>query len=190
MEQITNESMCFFTQQVFLIGTYNEDGTANFAPISWISFTAGPPCCLVISIYGKNGKKHTTQNILRTGVLSATVVTPDLLPFAEQHNAATQHDHATLSQTFTRGHVLNVPLIEHTKWSYECEVIQTVSIGDCDTFFAKFKQVNVQEDVQMLDFIDLQKIQPVVYSPDHYFSIGDPLGRIGDYADSIKTNEK
>ncbi len=185
MEQITNESMCFFTQQVFLIGTYNEDGTTNFAPISWISFTAGPPCCLVISIYGKNGKKHTTQNILRTGVLSATVVTPDLLPFAEQHNAATQQDHIALPQTFTRGRVLDVPLIENTKWSYECEVIQSVTIGDCDTFFAQFRQVNVREDVQEMDFFDLRKIQPVVYSPAHYFSIGEHLGRIGDYAGPV-----
>jgi hypothetical protein len=42
--------------------------------------------------------------------------------------------------------------------------------------------VNVREDVQALDFIDLCAINPVVYSPNHYFTVGEHLGKIGDYA--------
>jgi len=38
MEMIKNNTPCFFTQQVFLIGTYNEDRNERFAPISWISY--------------------------------------------------------------------------------------------------------------------------------------------------------
>jgi flavin reductase (DIM6/NTAB) family NADH-FMN oxidoreductase RutF len=182
MEVINEHSACFFTQQLFLIGTYNEDGSPNFAPISWVSFTWGPPCCLVVSIYGGKRKKQTSQNIERTGHLSATVVTPDLLPFVEQHNLATQREGVVLPQEIEPGKVLNVPLLKGAKWSYECEVIQSVHIGDCDTHFAAFKRVNVREDVQALDFIDLTRINPVVYSPDHYFTIGEHIGKIGDYA--------
>ena len=182
MEKITKDSGCFFTQQLFLIGTTNEDGSANFAPISWVSFTWGPPCCLVISINGTTRKKQTTQNIERTKVLSATVVTPDLLAFAEQHNRATQREGITLPQEFERGKVLDVPLIKGAKWSYECEVIQTVRIGGCDTHFAAFRQVNVRADVQALPFFDLREINPVVYSPGNYFTVGEHLGEIGDYA--------
>jgi flavin reductase (DIM6/NTAB) family NADH-FMN oxidoreductase RutF len=182
MEAITDRSACFFTQQLFLIGTYNEDGTANFAPISWISFTAGPPCCLVISVYGGERKKQTAQNIERTGLLSATVVTPDLLPFVEQHNLATRREDVVIPHEVEPGKALNVPLLKGAKWSYECEVIQSVRVGECDTCFAAFKRVNVREDVQALDFIDLCAINPVVYSPNHYFTVGEHLGKIGDYA--------
>ena len=52
-----NNDPCFFTQQLFLIGTYDEDGTAHFAPISWISYTWGEPSCLVISMDGKKQTK-------------------------------------------------------------------------------------------------------------------------------------
>ncbi len=183
MEAINEHSACFFTQQLFLIGTYNQDGRANFAPISWISYTAGPPCCLVISVYGGKRKKQTAQNIERAGCLSATVVTPGLLPFAEQHNLSTQREGVVLPQAVVPGRVLQVPLLQDAKWSYECEVIQSVRIGVCDTYFAAIKSVNVRGDVQALDFIDLRAINPVVYSPDHYFTVGEHLGKIGDYSE-------
>ena len=72
MEKPANNSPCFFTQQVFLIGTYNEDGKENFAPISWVSYTWGEPGCLIISMHGN---KQTKRNFERTKQLSATVVT-------------------------------------------------------------------------------------------------------------------
>ena len=181
MEKITAENASFFTQQPFLIGTYNEDGSAHFAPISWISYTWGPPSCLVISINGRTRKKQTTTNILRTGVLSATLITPDLLPFAEQNNRATHSTTFIPTESFTRGCVLDVPLIDAAKWSYECRVIQNVSIGECETFFAAIEHVNVSAQVQALDFYDLRQINPVIYSDNNYFSIGEHLGEIGDF---------
>lgn len=181
MNAIRNDSACFFTQQLFLIGTYNEDGSPNFAPISWVSFTWGPPACLIISISGKVRKKRTAQNIERTGLVSATVVTPDLLPFVEQHNRSTRRAGVVIEHEVEPGKALKVPLLKGAKWSYECEIIQSVQIGACDTYFAAFKSVNVREDVQKLGFIDLREINPVVYSPNNYFLIGEHLGEIGDF---------
>jgi flavin reductase (DIM6/NTAB) family NADH-FMN oxidoreductase RutF len=136
----------------------------------------------VISINGTTRKKQTSINIERTGILSATIVTPDLLPFTEQHNRATQQDGVCISQEVESGKILNVPLLKGAKWSYECEVIKTVRIGGCDTHFAAFKNVNVRDDIQKLDFIDLRAINPVIYSPDNYFTVGEHIGRIGDYS--------
>lgn len=183
MEAFTKDSACFFTQQVFLIGTYNEDGSANFAPISWVSFTDGSPCCLIITISSKKRVKQTTSNIERTGLLSATVVTPDLLPFAERCNKATAREGAQQPPEVEAGKVLDVPLLKNTKWSYECKVVKTVQIGECTTFFAAFESINVRKDVQNLEFIDLREINPVLYSSDSYFLVGDYMGVIGDYAD-------
>jgi len=182
MEAITKDSARFFTQQPFLIGTYDEDDSPRFAPISWISFTQGPPACLVISINGTTRKKQTSVNIERSGLLSATIITPDLLPFAEQHNQATYREASGIFQEIEAGKVLHVPLLKGSKWSYECEVIRSVRIGDCDTHFAAFRHVNVREDVQSLAFLDLRKIDPVVYASGRYFTIGEYIGAIGDYA--------
>ena len=181
MDNFDINSRCFFTQQVFLIGTYNEDGTPNFAPISWISYTAGKKSCLVISI---GGTKQTQRNIKRIGMLSATVLTPDLLPFAECCNAYTKNEKLRNNVTpeFCKGNLLDVPLIVDAKWSYECKVIHTVSLGESHTYFAEFEKVNVHPDILKLDFIDLRAINPVVYSPNNYFTIGEHIGEIGDYS--------
>ena len=137
MLNIKHTDRCFFTQQVFMIGTNNEDGSENFAPISWISFTCGEPNCLVISM---GGKKQTKINIERDSILSATVLTPDLLTFAEACNSYTSND--TLQKEarpeFERGRVLDVPLIKDAKWSYECKILKTVD-------FSVFSKIEVKQ---------------------------------------------
>ena len=62
--------------------------------------------------------KRTRYNIDRTGVLSATVLTADLLPFAECHNAYTKNEAllGTVTPEFCPGKVLNIPLIQNAEW--------------------------------------------------------------------------
>lgn len=174
-----NNDPCFFTQQLFLIGTYDEDGTAHFAPISWISYTWGEPSCLVISM---DGKKQTKDNVNRTGKLSATVATPDMLPFVESCNESTRNPDKIVTVETEKGKVVDVPLIANAKFSYECEILKTVDIGEVRTYFAEIKNINVREDIQKLEFYDLREINPVIYSPWNYFTVGEHLGAIGDYS--------
>ncbi len=181
MEHLETQNPCFFTQQVFLIGTYCEDGMAHFAPISWVSYTAGSPACLVISMAGR---KATKENIKRTGLLSATVATPDMLPFLDQYNAATRkRDRAgELPIEVETGAVLGVPLIQHAPFSYECQILQTVLLGETHTYFAQIKSINLTEAVKDMDFLDLRAINPLIYSPYNYFTVGKHLGKIGDFS--------
>lgn len=179
--ELKNNTPCFFTQQVFLIGTYDENGGERFAPISWISYTWGEPSCLVISI---GGTKRTKENIVRTKLLSATIVTLDLLPFCEQFNRATYNEGKkdTFAYSIENGKILDVPLLAGAKFSYECQVIKTVEIGTTHTYFAEIKNINASEKILDLDFFDLREINPVVYSPMNYFTIGNHLGKIGDFS--------
>ena len=68
-------SMC--VQPSFIIGTNNEDGSANFAPITWASATheEGDGYLFIISM---SGTKTTKKNVLRTGIFSANLVCKDI----------------------------------------------------------------------------------------------------------------
>lgn len=72
----THFSMC--VQPAFIIGTNNEDGTHNFAPITWVSITNEKEndYLLIISM---SGTKRTKQNVIRTGVLSVNLVSTDMI---------------------------------------------------------------------------------------------------------------
>ena len=78
---------------------------------------------------------------------------------------------------------MDAPVLNESRWVYECEVEKAVPIGESTTFFCRIK--NVQIDDRLEDFdpfgIDLTKLNPVIYSG-MYHSIGKLLGKIGDFS--------
>ncbi|MDO4318693.1 MAG: flavin reductase family protein [Lachnospiraceae bacterium] len=174
-------SMC--VQPAFLIGTNNEDGTHNFAPITWISVTneRDNDYLLVISMFGT---KMTKKNVIRTGKLSVNLVSTDMLGlmdyFGTHHAKDGKKD--GISYKVCRGEVVDVPILDISRWVYECEVVRSVETGESTTFFCEIKNVQVDEKLACDDTfdIDLTKLEPVIYSG-MYHSIGELLGKIGDF---------
>lgn len=173
--------MC--VQPAFIVGTNNEDGSPNFAPITWVSVTheEGEGYLLVISM---SGTKRTKQNVLRTGIFSANLVSTDMLPlmdyFGSRHGESGKKD--ALSYAVCRGEVLDVPVLDISRWVYECEVSKTVQTGDSATFFCHIRNIQLDERLQCSDpfDVDLSCLDPVIYSG-RYHSIGKMLGAIGDF---------
>ena len=173
------QSMC--VQPTFLIGTYGADGTVNFAPITWVSVTwdeAGYR--LVISM---NGSKKTKQNLAVRPMLSANLVSCDMLEMLDYYGLRTGLDGAKDGQNYEvgEGEVLPVPTLGASRWVYECEAQKMVTIGDTDTYFCPIRNVQVADIGLDVAHIDLTKLDPVIYSGD-YHSIGAHLGTIGDFA--------
>ncbi len=176
----THFSMC--VQPSFIIGTNNEDGSYNFAPITWVSATCEKEDYLiVISIFGT---KRTKQNINRTGIFSANLVSVDMLAlmdyFGTRHAADGKKD--DVSYTVSKGEVLDVPVLGASRWVYECKVEKSVDIGESTTYFCKIKNIQVDENFFCKDTydVDLTKLDPVIYSG-KYHSIGALLGQIGEF---------
>lgn len=180
--KLTVEDASFFMQQLHLIGTGNPDGSARFVPISWLSYTWGPPRCLVVSMFGS---KQTKENIARTGLLSAAVVTRDLLPLADRFGGDRKSPElvAEMEGLAVPGKVLKVPVLWDAKFSYECQVLRTVKLGKTHTYFAEIKGVSARnpEVVEAGDYLDALKLDPVVYTDFHYFALGEDLGPMGAY---------
>ena len=174
-------SMC--VQPSFIIGTNNADGSANFAPITWVSVTqeAGDGYLLVISMFGT---KQTKQNVLRTGMFSANLVSMDMLPlmdyFGSRHARDGKKDEVQYG--VSRGEVLDVPILDQSRWVYECEVSRTIETGDSTTFLCPIRNIQMDERLTCKDIfdVDLTILDPVIYSG-KYHSIGKLLGNIGDF---------
>ena len=174
-------SMC--VQPAFILGTNNEDGTANFAPITWVSVTqeSGDGYMLVVSMFGT---KRTKQNVLRTGMFSANLVSVDMLPlmdyFGSRHAADGKKDR--FDYAVSRGEVLDVPVLDQSRWVYECEVARTVETGNSTTFFCPVRNIQMDERLSCRDLfdVDLTVLDPVIYSG-KYHSLGKLLGDIGDF---------
>ncbi|MBO4618021.1 MAG: flavin reductase family protein [Lachnospiraceae bacterium] len=180
-------SMC--VQPSFIIGTNNEDGSYNFAPITWVSATQGEDAgyFLVISMFGT---KRTKLNVVRTGVLSANLVSKDMLQLMDYFGSKHAKDGKKndISYGVSLGEVLDVPTLDASRWVYECEVVRSVETGDSTTFFCRIRNIQMDEKLSPKDIfdIDLSVLDPVIYSG-KYHSLGKVLGNIGDFCKSDKT---
>lgn len=178
-------SMC--VQPSFIIGTNNEDGSYNFAPITWISATheEGDGYLLVISMFGT---KRTKQNVIRTGLFSANLVSTKMLPLMDYFGTKHAKDGKKNDMPYnvSRGAVLDVPTLDESPWVYECEVARSVETGDSTTFFCHIKNIQIDERLSPRDIfdIDLTMLDPVIYSG-KYHSLGKLLGEIGDFSSSF-----
>ena len=171
-------SMC--VQPAFIIGTYNENGSANFAPITWVSVTwKDDHYMLVISM---NGSKQTKLNIAKNKMLSANLVSTDMLILVDYFgsNSGKEIVKDGILYEHSRGGVLHVPTLDMSRWVYECEVSDVFQTGDSDTYFCPVKDVQVDEKIDVSAGIDLTLFDPVIYSG-RYHSIGECLGKIGDF---------
>ena len=174
-------SMC--VQPAFIIGTNNEDGTANFAPITWISATNEEPggYLLVISMFGT---KQTKRNVIRTGIFSANLVSVEMLPLMDYFGSrgGKNGKKDEIPYDVSRGEVLDVPVLDQSRWVYECEIEKTLETGASTTFFCKIRNIQIDERLKCKDIfdVDLTVLDPVIYSG-RYHSLGKMLGGIGDF---------
>lgn len=181
----THFSMC--VQPTFIIGTNNEDGSHNFAPITWVSVTCEKDhdYLLVISMHGT---KMTKQNVIRTGILSVNLASTDMLELVDYFGLHHAKDHKKdeISYNVCRGEVVDVPILGASRWVYECEVVRSVETGESTTFFCQIKNVQVDEELACDGTfnIDLTKFDPIVYSG-MYHSVGKLLGKIGDFSKQV-----
>ena len=158
-------SMC--VQPAFIIGTDNEDGSANFAPITWVSVTheAGDGYLMVISM---SGTKRTKQNVERAGIFSANLVSTDMLPLMDYLGTRHAKDGKKdgMAYAVSRGEVLDVPVLV---------------TGDSTTFFCPIRNIQMDARLRCADpfDVDLTVLDPVIYSG-KYYSLGELLGSIGD----------
>lgn len=169
-------------QPGFIIGTYNEDGTPDFAPITWVSKTCekDDDCLIIISMFGT---KKTKQNAHRTKQLSINLVSTDMLMLMDYFGQTSGKEGIKddVPYTYDKGICVSAPTLDLSRWVCECEVDEIVTTGQSDTFFCKVKNVQVDERIDVdTNGIDLTRFDPVIYSG-NYHSIGKYLGMIGDF---------
>jgi len=163
-----------YPMPVFIIGTYNADGTPNAMNAAW----GGMADTEIISIC--LGEHRTTRNIFARKAFTvsmadaANVVAADFVGIVsgEQHpdKVAKAGWHTTKSE------FVDAPLIEELPMALECEFLSY----DENTGLLLGKIVNVcaEETILTDGVIDLTKFRPITYDPcgHGYYTLGDKVG--------------
>lgn len=189
----------FCTQQMFLYGTYKDDGTPDFGLFCWFSYLNAPAVkdegngMGVMACIG--GEKLTKDLIRENGVFSANLVTEDMLPLADYYGIVSgraDKDKMRYMPTVENGRVLNVPTIVESPVSMELQVFQEIHLeSGSDIFLCKIMCETMREDLadKNVPFIDRYKTVKQVLSggEEHYVSAdGRDLGSWGEPMKKLK----
>ena len=170
------KAMCY-PMPVFIIGTYNADGTPNAMNAAWggISEEAEITICI-------DSEHKTAENLLSRKAFTVSMATAKMLNACDYVGIVSGNKvpdkfakagfHATQSQ------FVDAPLIDELPMALECQVISY----DVETCRLVGRIVNVSADDSVLDTngkVDPAKLQPITYDSMHhkYLLLGEAVGQ-------------
>lgn len=164
-----------YPQPVFIIGTYNQDGTANAMNAAWGGISEADENSLCISANHK-----TTENVLARKAFTVSMATVDtmvacdyvgLVSGSNVPNKLEKAGFHTQNSAFVDG-----PIISELPMAVECELISY----DAETCRLMGKVINLCADETILTDgkIDPAKLKPITYDGMNraYLVLGEKVG--------------
>ena len=170
------KEMCY-PMPVFIIGTYNEDGTPNAMNAAWGGVTEEAELTICVEAGHKTAKNIQNRKAFTVSMGTAEYVAAcDYVGIVsgnkEPDKFAKAGFHATKS-TF-----VDAPLINELPMALECEMI-SYDPASCRLMG---RVINVSVDEAYLDGdgkVDVAKLRPITFDPVHhrYLVLGESVGR-------------
>ena len=170
------KAMCY-PMPVFIIGTYNEDGTPNLMNAAWGGISEEKEISICVDSSHKTAQNLMARRAFTVSMATAqTVVACDYVGIVsgnkEPNKFAKTGFHATASE------FVDAPLFDELPMALECKVISY----DTESCRLVGKIVNVCADESVLDAdgkIDVAKLRPITYDSMHhrYIALGETAGR-------------
>ena len=169
------KAMCY-PMPVYIIGTYNEDGTPNAMNAAWGGISEETEISICVSEDHK-----TTENILARKAFTVSMATANYVAACDYVGIVSGNKvpdkfmkagfHATKSE------FVDAPLIDELPMAVECELISY----DPESCRLVGRIVNVSADESVLGEngkVDVKKLQPITYDPmnHHYLVLGEKVG--------------
>jgi len=170
------KAMCY-PMPVFIIGTYNADGTPNAMNAAWGGISEEEEITICVDSSHRTAenlavRKAFTVSMATAGAVAACDYVGIVSGNKEPDKFVKAGFHATKSE------FVDAPLIDELPMALECEVLSY----DADTCRLVGRIVNVCADEAILGDngkVDVTKLQPITYDPmnHHYLVLGETVGQ-------------
>ncbi len=168
-----------YPQPVFVIGTYNEDGSANAMLAAW----GGISDYTQISMTLDRGHK-TVENINRTGAFTVSMATVETVEACDFFGISTGNKISDKVNrtgfTYTKSEFVNAPVFDQLPMVFECNV-NTYNL-DTEMLVGEIENVAADESILTDGKIDPKKLDPVVFDAvnNTYVRLGDAVAKAFD----------
>ena len=170
------KTMCY-PMPVFIIGTYNEDGTPNAMNAAWGGISEE----MEISICVDNSHK-TAENLLARKAFTVSMATAQYVAACDYVGIVSGNKEpdkfAKAGFHATESRFVDAPLIDELPMALECEMISY----DPETCRLVGRILNVSVDESVLGEngkVDVAKLRPITYDSmnHHYLVLGEKVGQ-------------
>ena len=170
------KAMCY-PMPVFIIGTYNADGTPNAMNAAWGGISEEQE----ITICVDSGHK-TAENLIARKAFTVSMATAKYMAACDYVGIVSGNKEpdkfAKAGFHASKSEFVDAPLINELPMALECEVISY----DTEACHLVGRIVNVSADESVLGEngkVDSAKLQPITYDPmnHHYLVLGEKVGQ-------------
>ena len=164
-----------YPQPVFILATYNEDGTPNAMNAAWGGISEDTELSMCISAEHK-----TTANILARKAFTVSMATAeqtvpcDYVGIASGNQVADKV--AKAGWHTTKSEFVDAPLIDELPVALECKLLKVSEDGN---IIGQIVNVSIDESVLDSDGkLDMSKFQPISFEPANngYHVLGERVG--------------
>ena len=170
------KAMCY-PMPVFIIGTYNADGTPNAMNAAWGGISEETEIMICVDAAHKTAENLLTRKAFTVSMATAKYLTAcDYVGIVSGNKEPEKFSKAGFHAT--KSAFVDAPLIDELPMALECEVLSY----DAETCRLVGRIVNVCADESVLGEngkVDVSKLQPITYDPmnHHYLVLGEKVGQ-------------
>ena len=170
------KAMCY-PMPVFIIGTYNADGTPNAMNAAWGGISEETEITICV-----DNTHKTAENLLARRAFTVSMATAKMMAACDYVGivSGTKEPDKFAKAGFhaTKSDLVDAPLIDELPMALECELLSY----DEETCRLVGRIVNVFVDESVLGEngkVDVAKLAPITYDPmnHHYLVLGEKVGQ-------------
>ena len=175
MKESLGPASTVYPEPVFIIGTYNDDGTPNAMNAAWGGIANENRIMICVD------KGHrTAHNLVKRGAFTVSMADEDYVIACDYVGIVSGNDEpdkfAKAGFHATRSDKVDAPLIDELKMCLECRVI---SYDDDEMLIGEIVDIKANPDVLTDGKVDPAKLKPITYDPVNrrYYGFGNQVGR-------------
>ena len=175
-------------QQLYLLGTYNLDGTLMLQTQAFVCYIPGPPEGSIIAVAASDQMKN---NIIREQAFSLNLCNIEMRALAESAFRGYSPDtNGEKELGYLNGTKLRVPVLSISPRIDECKVTQSLQVGDTAIFISetvcshadsRFVQAYPESADDVYNWYasqDAKKFNPLLYAF-KYYTLSENIGQLG-----------
>ena len=168
--------MCY-PMPVYIIGTYNEDGTPNAMNAAWGGISEETEISICVDCEHKTAKNVLARKAFTVSMATAKYMAAcDYVGIVSGNKVPDKFERAGFHAI--KSELVDAPIIQELPMTLECRVISY----DKESCHLVGEIVNVSADESVLDEngkVDAGKLRPITYDPmnHHYLVLGEKVGQ-------------